>query len=278
MVYKFPPTAMKKASSLIPSTKEIVVTVDADGNADEGHQFTRIDENTFLIDGLEYYYDKYENEGLSVTGYDPDLFTGTAIIISKLIYNGRTMDVVGIEDFNKCRSLTSVTIPESVTSIGEFAFWGCSSLPSIIIPESVTSIGNNAFWGCRSLTSITIPKSVTRIGSYAFYGCSSLTSITIPADVTRIEDGAFSGCCSLTSITIPAGVTRIGNNAFWGCHRLTDFYCYAEMPPSIVSSNTFCGTTFYGTPISSVHVPAGSVDAYKAIYPWKIFKTIVAIE
>ena len=150
--------------------EEIVVTVDANGNADGGHRFMRIDEATFLIDDLKY---KYENGGLTVIGYDPVFFSGTAMIISKLIYNGRAMNVVGIGDraFSNCSSLTSITIPESVTSIGKYAFDSCSSLTSVTIPESVTSIGEDAFSGCSSLTSVTIPNSVTSIGNYAFYGC-----------------------------------------------------------------------------------------------------------
>ena len=197
-------------------TEDIVVTVDANGNVDGEHQFTRIDETTFLIDGLKY---KFENGGLSVIGYDPVFFTGTAKVISKLIYNGRSMDVVGIggSAFENCSILTSITIPNSVTSIGEEAFTGCWSLASVTIPNSVTSIGNFTFSRCISLTSITIPGSVTSIGNGVFSGCSDLTSITIPNSVTNIGNSVFRDCSSLTSITIPNSVTSIGENAFYGC-------------------------------------------------------------
>ena len=229
--------------------EEIVVTVDANGNADGGHRFTRIDETTFLIDDLKY---KYENGGLTVKGYDPVFFSGVAKIISKIIYNGRSMDAVCIGNgaFYNCSSLTSITIPESVTKFGRGAFQGCSSLTSITIPNNVTSIGGYAFSGCIGLASITIPNSVTTIDKYAFEGCSSLTSIivesgntvydsrnncnaiietatntliagckntTIPESVTSIGDGAFSDCSSLTSITIPNSVTSIGDGTFYEC-------------------------------------------------------------
>ena len=128
---------------------------------------------------------------------------------------------IGNSAFYGCSSLTSITIPNGVTSIGNSAFSGCSSLTSITIPEGVTSIGNRAFYGCSSLTSITIPNGVTSIGYRAFSGCSSLTSITIPNGVTSIGDDAFSGCNSLTSITIPDSVTSIGNRAFMDCTSLT---------------------------------------------------------
>ena len=99
-----------------------------------------------------------------------------------------------------CSGLTSVTIGNGVTSIGERAFSGCSSLTSVTIPDSVTSIGNGAFSGCYSLTSITIPDSVTYIASFAFSGCSSLTSVTIPDSVTSIGENAFSACSKLVEV------------------------------------------------------------------------------
>ena len=86
----------------------------------------------------------------------------------------------------------NVVIPNGVTSIGKYAFWGCSSLTSVTIPDSVKSIGDSAFWGCSSLESVTIPNSVTSIGENAFYKCSSLTSVTIPNSVKSIGDSAFS--------------------------------------------------------------------------------------
>ncbi len=128
---------------------------------------------------------------------------------------------IGERAFYKCSSLTSITIPEGVTSIEGAAFYGCSSLERITIPEGVTSIGEYAFAWCENLTAITIPEGVTSIGDYAFEGCISLTSITLPASVTSIRDWAFYGCSNLTAITIPEGVTSIGEYAFERCSSLT---------------------------------------------------------
>ena len=131
---------------------------------------------------------------------------------------------IGEYAFYNCRSLTSVTIPDSVTIIGDSTFYYCTSLTSVTIPDSVTSIGERAFYECRSLTSVTIPDSVTRIGGWAFYYCTSLTSVTIPDSVTSIGQQAFYYCTSLTSVTIPDSVTRINNGAFSHCTSLTDVY------------------------------------------------------
>ena len=132
----------------------------------------------------------------------------------------------------KCRPwVTSVTIPNSVTSIGSYAFSGCRGLTSVTISNSVTSIGGWAFSGCSSLTSVTIPSSVTSIGGYAFYECSGLTSITIGSGVTSIGEWAFSHCIGLTSVTIPESVTAIGNYAFYECSGLTS----VTIPCSVTS-------------------------------------------
>jgi hypothetical protein len=213
---------------------------------------------------------------------------------------------IGSSAFNGCTNLTSVTIPESVTSIGSDAFSGCTSLTSVtlesnnivsaardkyssmktifgnqveeyIFGNSVISIGDYAFCGCSSLTSVTIPESVTGLGIQAFRDCSSLTSVTIGSGVTSIGGSAFSGCNRLNSITIGSGVTSIGYYAFYGCSSLTDVYCYAENVPSAIIVGY---TSFSSTPIwsATLHVPAGSVSAYKAASPWSGFGSIVAIE
>ena len=143
--------------------------------------------------------------------------------------------------FYWCHGLTSLTIPNSVTSIGDGAFYGCSRLTSLTIPNSVSSIGDGAFYDCSSLTSLTIPNSVTSIGNRAFKKCSSLTSLTIPESVTSIGDSAFENCENLTSLTIPDSVTSIGDSAFAGCSNLTSL----TIPNSLtmIGANPFGGLT-----------------------------------
>ena len=127
-------------------------------------------------------------------------------------------------------SLKSVTITGGNILYG--AFCNCKGLTSITIPDSVTSIGSSAFSGCTGLTSITIPDSVTSIGSSAFSGCTGLASITIPNSVMSIDNLAFFGCTSLTSITIPDSVTSMGSQVFNGWTSSQTIYCQVESKPN----------------------------------------------
>lgn len=193
----------------------------------------------------EYEISEVKDSGITIpedcTDYSLIQIKGSSVILNNLdvISNIKTSDdnaispedITGIvlKDFNgkfdknllqKYPKLTSVTIPDGVTSIGDNAFHSCSSLTSITIPNSVTSIRRSAFWGCTSLESITISDSVTSIRSEVFANCSSLKSITIPDGVTSIEDYAFYDCSKLTSVVIPNSVTKIGERVFNGCSSL----------------------------------------------------------
>ncbi len=162
--------------------------------------------------------------------------------------------------FYGCSGLTSLTIPNSITSIVDYAFSGCSSLTSITIPNSVTNIGKEAFAGCSSLSSVTIPNSVTSIEESVFSNCSSLTSVEIPNSVTSIGLYAFSGCSSLTSITIPNSITSIGNEAFAGCSSLTS----VTIPNSVtnIGKGAFSGCSS----LSSVTIPNSVTSIGESVF------------
>ena len=219
----------------------------------------------FEVDGIYYLILTSETNEVQVTfrgeSYDSynDEYIDSVIIPETVSYNGTTYSVTSIGwAFMDCRSLASVTIPNSVTSIQWWAFRNCSSLVSITIPNSVTSIGHSAFSGCSSLTSITIPDSVTSIEMSAFEGCSSLTSVNIPDGVMSIGKFAFSGCSSLTSINIPNSVTSIGDAAFWGCSSLTSI----NIPNSVTSIGE---NAFYNcSSLTSITIPNGvtSIGVY----------------
>ena len=129
-------------------------------------------------------------------------------------------------EVNGCETdAINVIIPKThlgkkITSIDNYSFYNCTSLTNISIPASVKSIGYNTFENCTSLTSITIPNRVTRIDNGAFCNCTSLTSITIPDGIESIDNYSFCNCASLTNISIPASVKSIGDSAFWNCTSL----------------------------------------------------------
>jgi len=194
--------------------------------------------------------------------YSPDrkrLLRVTSDLVSYTIPS--TVKAICDDAFFLCKSLTSLTIPNSVTTIGVNAFRGpilqldnrsphfyvednvlftadkkqlvayYSTQTSYSIPNSVTSIGDSAFSFCERLTTLTIPDSVVSIGDSAFSWCKSLTSLTIPDSVTSISNGAFYKCKHLTSLTIPNSVTSIGDSAFWDCSSLTSL----TIPNSVIS-------------------------------------------
>ena len=145
---------------------------------------------------------------------------------------------IGDSAFYDSRSLSNIVIPDGVTSIGDSAFEGCKSLGSLVIPNSVTNIGKGAFKWCKSLAEVVIPNSVANIGEFAFCGCSSLAEVVIPNSVTNIGKGTFANCSSLAEVVISDGVISIGNNAFMSCSSLE----YISIPKSVICLN---GNPFY---------------------------------
>jgi hypothetical protein len=118
--------------------------------------------------------------------------------------------ITTINNFQECTYLTSITLPDSVTKIGNSAFFECTNLTSINIPNRVTTIEDYSFERCNNLTNVTIPNTVTEIGFHAFYYCGSLTSITIPNSVTKIGIDAFLLCIELTSVTFQGKISADG--------------------------------------------------------------------
>ena len=194
-------------------------------------------------------------------------------------------------------------IPNSVTSIGDGAFWGCTGLTELILPNGVTSIGKDAFSGCSGMTELTLPNSVTSIGDFAFRGCTGLTELILPNSVRSIGDFAFSYCSGLEKITVESGnscydsrdncnsiidtetntlivgcknsvipnsVTSIVDYAFSECSGLAKITSLAEIPP-------MCGfKVFDGVNKTNCEliVPGGSVAAYTQAEVWNEFSNI----
>ena len=205
--------------------------------------------------------------GNSVTSIGRSAFYGCSSLTSITMAQGNAKydsrensnAIIETESNTMIAGCKTTIIPNTVTSIGDYAFSGCSGLTSITMPNSVTSIGSDAFFGCTGLTSITIPNSVTSIGNYAFARCSGLTSVTIPNSVTSIGSDAFVACSGLTSVTIGNSVTSIGEYAFYNCSGLNSIISKIETPFAFVSSaflniSSTCVLT----------VPYGTRDAYIA--------------
>ena len=190
--------------------------------------------------------------------------------------------------------ISSLTIGEGVTRIGDYAFMLCSFVTEVVIPESVTSMGDWAFWHCQSLKRITFPDRMVRFGEWAFYENESLQSVCIPEGVTTIPSSAFARCHNLTCVIMPGSLQTICGGAFSQCHKLTDVTipdgvtvietgafpsyldmavvtCLAVIPPELGKDN-------FGFPAKILYVPAGSVEVYRKNAVWReAFETIAAL-
>ena len=211
----------------------------------------------FMVDSIAYFKN---DDGKSVRVTSGVRYKGDIVIPENVTYDGVIYSVseIGFAAFKGCY-LKSITIPNSVTKIGNWAFWQCAWLRSVTIPNSVTKIGDRTFEQCPSLTSIIIPNSVTEICETAFMDCTGLASITIPNSVTKIGRQVFKGCTGLTSITIPNSVTEIGSSAFSGCAGLTS----VTIPNTVtfIGQDAFDGTPWYNNQPDGV-VYIGNI-AYK---------------
>ena len=203
----------------------------------------------FTYQGVKYTVIDKDAKTCKASGYTNSI--ASQLILPETAYDGSTgytLVSIGSSSFSGYEKLTSVVIPESVISIGLFAFEGCTSLPS-----GITGIGHSAFALCRSLTSITLPSGITEIGESAFSGCTSLTSITLPSGITKISWKAFKGCTSLASITLPSGITKISWQAFEGCTSLASITLPSDI--TTIESGAFIGCTS----LTDIALPKGSL-------------------
>ena len=179
---------------------------------------------------------RYEDSDYSVTtvaGLGNDFTHENPALTSVTISEGIT--TLGDCCFASCTSLTSISLPETVTTLGESCFSGCTSLTSIAIPEGVTTLGESCFDCCTSLTSISLPEGLISLGYRSVAYCHALTSITLPETVTTLGESCFEGCEALASITIPEGITTLGKHCLGGT-ALTE----VVLPESLKSIGEGC--------------------------------------
>jgi uncharacterized repeat protein (TIGR02543 family) len=171
--------------------------------------------------------------GVAVTGIYKYAFRGWKNLTTVTL--PETITVIGETAFMDCSALHSINLPDGLTKVSDNMFYNCTSLREIVLPDSITTIGGWAFKGCTALERINIPDGVDWIGSFAFEGCSNLTEITLPKGIVSIENFTFKDCASLRTITIytdivinggqwVSGLSHIGRQAFSGCDALTDVY------------------------------------------------------
>ncbi len=155
-----------------------------------------------------------------ITGYDgePENITVPASI------EGCPVTVIQDDAFYCCKSLRSISFPDSLQKIGNNSFYGCSALESVDIPDSVTDIGKGSFCGCISLESISLPDSADTLPDSCFRSCTSLTSAVIPENITTIDKFCFSGCTSLHDVSLDNNLSCIGSRAFFMCSSLEKIY------------------------------------------------------
>lgn len=172
------------------------------------------------VDGI--YYSRLSVDEFEVT-YGTNKYTGDVVIPTTVEYKEKQFKVVqiGSNAFKDCTSLTSVIIPQGITSLPDNIFSGCTCLTNVSIPKSVNTIGVKAFYNCQSLVAVEIPDAVTTISDYLFYGCSKLASVTLPQGTTSIGEYAFSDCSSLGSLTLPTQIASIAQYTFQNCTGLT---------------------------------------------------------
>ena len=170
--------------------------------------------------------------------------------------------------------VSQITIPESVVSIGEYAFANNDMLTDLVFPTSLNTISIGTFYMCTSLKNVSMPQQLLSIGKECFYGCKSLHSITLPSNITTIGTDAFYGCTSLAEISFPESITSIGSNAFSNCTGLTKVVCLIPFPIS-ASSGIFSGMN---QDSCTLVVPEWSALLYKMAVGWSEFSKIETVK
>ncbi len=232
------------------------------------------------IDGINYSVIKKTKQA-EVIKWTTDKYEGNITIPDTVVYDDVICNVTKIgDDAFKSSGVTSVTIPNSVTSIGSGAFSYCYYLSSVTIPNSVVDIGGWAFRNCPSLRTITLPNNLKEIAGSLFEN-SGLTSITIPEGVTRIGIDAFRWCSSLTSITIPSSVTSIGGgngggvySSYYNCSSLTsihisDLTAWCNISFSSKDANPLnCAHNLYlnGELVTNLVIPEGMTSIGHSVF------------
>ncbi len=176
------------------------------------------DENSYEVGKESFEYSITDQNTIEITSYTGGYERHAVTLPSEI--EGIKVTSIGPQAFYYDNSITSVTIPDTVTYIGDWAFAGCEYLETVNLPASLEVLGDGVFYLCTSIKEIELPETLTVIGQYDFYGCSALAAVDIPASVISIGDSAFWRCVALSSVTGMEGVKTIGSYVFNGCEVL----------------------------------------------------------
>ena len=206
-----------------------------------------------------------------VTGYRPGI--SGDLVIPSIVSTSYVTEIVP-QALENCTSITSVTFPETMKTIGDHAFSGCTGLTTIDLSacNEMTTTGKRNFVDCDNVTTVLLPANLTTIGNHAFASCNALASIEIPGAVTCIEMGAFQGCTALSSVTFPKSVGIIEQQAFQGCTALASITALRTLPPR-AHDNTFDGVT----KSIPVNIPNGATANYNTAAGWSDFTNFVEL-
>jgi len=220
----------------------------------------------FWENGIYYTILSEEDKMVEVSGIRVK-DTSKEVVIPEKTNEGYSVISIGEEAFYYC-TLTSVTLPKSLTKIGYRGFYGCFNLTAVTFPESLTEIGQEAFEMC-SLTSLTLPDSVLKIGSGAFRSCE-LIAVTLPESLTEIGEYAFENCINLNKLVIHSRDLEIKNKAFRNCTEIIKIECFTTNPPEC----RYRALHDINKELCRLYVPVGCEDKYRDAYQWMEFQNV----
>ena len=218
-------------------------------------------------EGFKYnpFVDCFSVESIEVEEGNPAICS-----VDGVLFNKDTTTLIG---YPAASARESYTVPASVKTAGDGAFFNSKYLKKIVLPDNIETLGYSLFASSKSLEEVTLPSSIKELSIYLFKDCTKLKSVVIPEGVTTIGYSAFEGCSRLESISLPESINFIDFFAFGSLSNLKNVYCQAKIVPN-TSQNVFGNVNLSKV---TLHVPAASINAYQATEPWKNFKEIVAL-
>ncbi len=257
-------------SSIAAITIPTGVTVISESTFEGCSALENIYFNSISMEDLDFYLDIFRDAGTNgngiaitigkqVTRIPSALFSGMLNVTSIQFEAGSVCEELGYMAFAYLGNVKEIVLPDSILTIGEYAFESCTSLERAILPKHLTKIETGAFMYCSSLSEIVLTNEITEIGNCAFEGCTSLADFTFPSQLRIIGTSAFSGCTSLTEVNLPESLTELGGATFYNCTALKRITI-----PSLVTE--LCQEFFNCTALEEIYFNAIELDVADSYY------------